>query len=214
MISNRQSFFLSFSVHAVIVVALVITGVLFAPRVLNRRTMELDLLAPVQTGHKEEGPQAPVKEELETPPEEKPTIIERPVEKPTFNPYGTIDPNKIPDVKKQDFKEYKPKRVAVESGGSTRAGSDYGNLIIAICKRNWTPPARGILGRPVPSTLVAITVARNGRIVGTRIERSSGNPALDRSVLDAVRASDPLPAFPRELSGAQQEFQVRFIPED
>jgi len=33
-------------------------------------------------------------------------------------------------------------------------------------------------------------------------------------VLEAVRLSDPLPAFPRELTGAQREFRVRFIPEE
>jgi len=211
MLTERQSFVVSFIAHAALIVALLITGVLLARRALGPRTIELDLLAPVQVGPDEsEG----AEEQPEEEPEEEVEIVEREVEEHTYDPNRSIDLDKIPKVTEEKFKPYEPKKISLSDGGSSAGGTNYGTLIIAACKKNWTPPGRGVLGRPVPSTDVEITVARDGRILSSRITGPSGNAALDRSVLEAIRLSNPLPAFPPELTGAQITFPITFIPEE
>ena len=218
MISNRQSFFVSFGLHAAVLIVLLLGGVMAARHALKSRPpIELDLLAPVETNA---GNQSAAEQPEETKPvekiepDEKPEIVERRVEDSTYNPASSVDLSDIPKIKREQFREYKPTKVSIEGTGAAGGGSNYGSLIVAACKRNWTPPGQGVLGRSAPNVLVSITVARDGRILGQRVVRSSGNAALDRSVLEAVEQSNPLPAFPRELTGVQRDFEIRFVPED
>jgi TonB family protein len=211
MLTERQAFLVSFAAHVAVIVALVTAGVLVARRALRPETMELDLLAPVQVGPRaNQGARTP--EEQPKPPEEEPKVVERTI--PEYNPNASINLDEIPKIKEEPFTPYKPKTITIGGDGSAAGGTSYGSLIIAACKRNWTPPGRGVLGRPVPSTDVEITVARDGQILSSRITGPSGNAALDRSVLEAIRLSNPLPAFPAELTGAQRTFPLTFIPED
>jgi len=42
---------------------------------------------------------------------------------------------------------------------------------------------------------------RQGRVLNTRLERSSGVPALDQEALSIPRRAQPLPAPPAEMPG-------------
>lgn len=210
-VTRRQSFLFSLSVHAGIIIALFITWVILARRPLKSTTMELDLLAPVQTGVEED--EGIEDEGIEEEPE--PEIVEREREDPTFDPKGTFDPSKIPDIKEETFNEYTPELRAVDRpGGLSPSEVTYVNLIVAEFKRNWekTKPARGVLGRQVPTVRVEITIRRDGRILGHRITRASGIPAVDSSVREAIRLSKP-PPFLREMRGMQQDFKIDFVLE-
>lgn len=206
MITQRQSFLVSLSFHLGLLVVLLVAGAIMARQIGKREPIELDLLAPVQVPNENRGAPEPRKE-----PEPEPTITKHVVEEQAFNPNASLDLSEIPTIPEENFDPYTPNiTVSTEGGG----GSNYAALIKAACTRNWTPPGRGVLGRPAPSTDVEITVARDGRILGHRITRPSGNAALDRSVAEAIERSNPLPAFPRELTGAQRNFQITFYPEE
>ena len=58
---------------------------------------------------------------------------------------------------------------------------------------NWQPPFSGI-GEEV--TTIYFKITREGEIQDEKIEKSSGNFALDQAALRAVRSSNPLPPLP------------------
>ena len=209
MLNERQSFLVSLTLHLGLLLVLLIAGALVARRIMGPKPIELELMAPVQVPNENQG--AP-----ETPdePEPEPVIEDHVVEEDTFNPNDSLNLDDIPDVEEETYKDWEPEPVPSDGGGPVDPATSYGQLIVAACKRNWIPPPPGVLGRSLPTTDVDVTVARTGRILSYKIVRSSGNAALDRSVLEAIRDSNPLPAFPRELTGVQRKFTVTFIPED
>jgi protein TonB len=208
MLSGRQSFLVSLSFHLGLLVVLLVAGALVAHKLGKRKPIELDLLPPV--------PARPQQEQGAPQPQEEPEpdITPHVIEDPSFNPNASLDLDDVPEVKEETYKEWEPKPVLPDDGGPVDPAASYGQLIVAACKRNWTPPPPGVLGRPLPTTDVNITVARTGQILDYTIVRASGNAAFDRSVLEAIRLSNPLPAFPRELSGAQDTFPVTFELDD
>jgi TonB family protein len=56
------------------------------------------------------------------------------------------------------------------------------------------------------TVLLRFTIARDGRLVEASIAKSSGVPALDRGLLDSLRAASPYPPLPPEIPGAQVTF--------
>ena len=214
MLSPRQSFLLSLGGHIGIVVVLLVAGLLLAQKIMGPRPVEVDLISTVAPGpdNDQGAPDAP---DVAPDTEPEPTIVEREVPKdPEFNPNQLTDMDKMPDIKKQDFTPIKPPVIGDGGGPPASAEDRYKALIRAACYSNWSPPGLGVLGRPVPETYVEITVARTGQILSHRITRESGNPRLDRTVEEAIRLSNPLPAFPPELTGTQKTFTIRFTPQD
>ncbi len=66
-------------------------------------------------------------------------------------------------------------------------------------------------GGPQPgSVLVGFTLSRTGRLTARRILRSSGKSALDESVLEAVRRSEPFPGAPKTAKGGHLRFAIPF----
>ena len=53
---------------------------------------------------------------------------------------------------------------------------------------------------------MALTIGRNGRVSGARLVRRSGNAAVDRAALSAVRLR--FPAFPSDIARASLSFTV------
>jgi protein TonB len=60
------------------------------------------------------------------------------------------------------------------------------------------------------SVVVSFGVSSSGGLSYARIAKSSGNAAIDRSVLAGVRASSPFPPPPAGASPAQLRFSVSF----
>ena len=57
---------------------------------------------------------------------------------------------------------------------------------------------------------VSISIARNGRVVASRIERRSGNPVLDRSVQQALDRVNFIAPFPEGSADEQRTFFINF----
>jgi len=223
MLSPRQSFLVSLGGHIAVVLVLLVGGLVVAHRIMRPEPIEVDLFSTLTPGAGDggggqEGPKEPEKQpEAEVEPE----IVEREVPKePTFDPTKSINLSEVPKVEHEELTPYEPSPTVRETGndstpdGSGPGGGSYAGLIKAACYRNWTPPPLGALGRTRPSTEIETIVERSGRIVSRRITRASGNAEFDRTVLEAIDLSNPLPAFPPELKGAQQTFNILFrIPE-
>jgi protein TonB len=69
---------------------------------------------------------------------------------------------------------------------------------MAVRKKRYPPVS--IARREQGSVEVAFTIDRRGRLISSRIARSSGFAALDNAALELVRQAQPLPLPPAGLS--------------
>jgi protein TonB len=94
------------------------------------------------------------------------------------------------------------------SGNNPGAGDDWLN---AARKRLFSVMTNPNAGREHPlygTALVAITVARDGRVLDAQIDKSSGIPYLDQSALQMVHDASPLPPLPDGIAGDSVSFTV------
>lgn len=99
-------------------------------------------------------------------------------------------------------------------GGGGRAGidaeaePDFGPYIAELqrrIRRNWAPPVEDRSKRVV----VLFTIARDGRLIGRRVQTSSGSAQADQAAMAAVSLSAPFRALPPNFKG--QNIDVQFI---
>jgi protein TonB len=57
---------------------------------------------------------------------------------------------------------------------------------------------------------LAFTLDRQGRVIASRIEKSSGSTALDEATLDLVRRAQPFPPPPPEMAGFEFSVPIRY----
>ncbi|OOY17795.1 TonB family protein [Thioclava sp. DLFJ4-1] len=95
--------------------------------------------------------------------------------------------------------------AATLSAGQIRSlmGSWGGEIRARIERAKQTPSGAGA-GRVV----VALNIARDGRLIGASVAQSSGHAALDRAALDAVRRAGRFPAAPQGLSKPSYSFSL------
>ncbi len=71
----------------------------------------------------------------------------------------------------------------------------YLSNMTSIFGRNWARPIKPDLDRTL-RTVIFFRVLKDGTLAEIELERSSGDPVLDRSALRAVQDSNPLPPLP------------------
>jgi len=87
------------------------------------------------------------------------------------------------------------KERAPEPAATEQSEPDYGDYMEAVQRRikdAWQPPP---LGQSL-TTVVHFAIARDGKVAGASVSKSSGNAEADRSALNALKtvSLDPLPA--------------------
>ncbi len=102
----------------------------------------------------------------------------------------------------------------IASGGGQSSGRTEGITIhlykldvYETIKRNWSYPAQDDKGL---AAIVELTVKNSGIILKTRMTQSSGNERFDKSVLKAIKLSDPLPVFPEGYRKTHEEIEINF----
>jgi protein TonB len=80
--------------------------------------------------------------------------------------------------------------------------------ISSALARHRTYPARLRAERIAGVVLLRFTVDRSGNVLARRVERSSGQPALDELALDLLARAAPLPPPPGDLPGPSIELVV------
>ena len=83
-------------------------------------------------------------------------------------------------------------------------GGDYDSRVTEKIRQQWLFPES--IDRDLEA-IVSIRVARDGSITIQKVEKSSGSPLFDRTVLRAIAKAGPLPQPPKEM-----EIVVRFRP--
>lgn len=93
--------------------------------------------------------------------------------------------------------------VAVPSTPPTYQGI----LIAQLDRHKRYPRAAEMRGEQGTPTL-RFTLARSGKVLAYKLDRSSGSKLLDQEALAMIQRADPLPPFPPEMAQAEQEFTV------
>ncbi len=88
--------------------------------------------------------------------------------------------------------------------GNVISGIGYGEKIGEEIRQYWAFPT---IGGEDLEAVISITVHADGKIKINKIEKSSGNPLFDRSVLNAINRASPVTPPPYEM-----EIGFRFKP--
>lgn len=96
---------------------------------------------------------------------------------------------------------------SVSPGERRSALKEWGGKIRAKVERSRRQAAGGGAGRVV----LALTVARDGRLVSAAIAESSGNAALDAAALQAARRAGRFAAAPSTLTDASYPFTLPLL---
>jgi TonB family protein len=94
----------------------------------------------------------------------------------------------------------------IGGGGEVFAG--YRDLVRSAYYRAWVAPENGSNKLALPE--VQIQVARDGTIISAELIGPSGETALDKSVLRALRGVPKLPPFPAASHDEQKTFRIQF----
>jgi len=113
---------------------------------------------------------------------------------------------------------------AIETGETGTGGASSGfmsikhkmyyNLIWQRIRSAWVLPEGALGGKKDLETIIAIRIAKDGRIEDIQFEKKSGNPHLDDSALRAIKKANPLPPLPPGFEGDKFDVGVRFTPSD
>jgi periplasmic protein TonB len=168
-------------------------------------------------------PEPPKLETIEqlppTPPQPTPIVAAPPKVEPKPEP-SPAKPQPVRDkrpVKKKLVEQStaaKAERVAPEqpspsSGASAAAAaSSYRARLIAHLQ-NFKRTPGATLDRDM-TALVSFTVTRNGRVVSSRLVRSTGMALLDQEASALLQRAQPLPAFPPEMREASIYFELPY----
>ena len=172
----------------------------------------------------------PPKPELKKP-EAKPEIkkpevkpeIKKPEVKPEVKPEAKPKPT-VPDFSKElsrETSDLKPRANAQQmanvaaaeaeqrASSNKRGLADYANKIRLRIKSKMTMLPPGIQGNP--EAVFEVKQLPTYEILDVQLKRSSGNPALDRVIENAIRNSSPLPK-PDEGIPFQRTLEIKYKP--
>ncbi|GAB1717970.1 MAG: cell envelope biogenesis protein TonB [Nitrobacter sp.] len=163
-------------------------------------------------------PEKPIEEKLEPEPDVKPVETEiKPPEQPKVEQAEVMLPPKVepkPQPKPKKKKQKKAPRTSAPPSSQTRradrAAAPAEGLSSSTSRASWHSALmahlnrykrfpRGATGAGVAT--VAFTIDRSGRVLSTRLMRSSGDAALDAEAASLPRRASPVPAPPPNVGG-------------
>ena len=117
---------------------------------------------------------------------------------------GTISiPEKKVKKKKTSKKREDPERRRLaairrieQKVARARLRERYFQMIQQRVKDEWAVPD-ALLTEEGLRAIIRVKIDKNGRILETKVEKSSGNPYFDRSALQAIARAEPLPPPPK-----------------
>lgn len=142
----------------------------------------------------------------------------KPVERPAPKPAVAAKPAPpAPAAKASDLDALLAQELQQEGAPGEEATASYIGAIQRALEQNWSRPPSA--SRNMEATVV-IRLLPNGELVGTAVVVSSGNPAFDRSVEQAVQRAAPFTNEIRDMPAAlfeqyfRQGIRLVFRPED
>jgi len=106
-------------------------------------------------------------------------------------------------------------QVVVDRSTRDKCLNDYALLTRDIIQRSWQTPLDLSSSNAVKGRIrINYTIGRNGDLKGVDLVMGSGNPQLDRSLIDAIRSAAPYPQFPDEIGSRAMLIRANFIVAD
>ena len=119
--------------------------------------------------------------------------------------------NKDIAIGKKDAAQRYGEKFSNTPDGGRRNEARYTALMGAFLKMRWTPfvPARAQLGDDKPEVVVFLSISGDGKLQAARIEKPSGNPAMDNAVLRLLE-SLKIQTLPKSPDGKPWSSRVIF----
>ena len=73
-------------------------------------------------------------------------------------------------------------------------------------KLNWNPPK----ANSTQKTVVSMKIAKDGRLISSKIKQSSGSPSTDRAALTAIELTTPFRPLPSNYNGQSVDIDFTF----
>lgn len=172
---------------------------------------------------------APLSPAASVQPVEEPPPPEPPRPQPQPEPPDAVPLPKPPPPKKKMMSRPQPQPVAqqavVESAAPIETPTPvaaprspvaepspaipaWQQALLAHLERHRRYPAAARQRRQEGISLVLFSIDRQGRVVTSRLQNSSGHPLLDQESLELLRRAQPLPPPPAEVAGDRVELSV------
>jgi TonB family protein len=110
---------------------------------------------------------------------------------------------------------FKPRRSGLRGGAYASAAvrgydlSPWANSVAAVIQGRWAVPH--LLTQTWSKTVeITVVILKNGRLFSAIISEPSDDRSFDRSALEAVEDSSPLPALPVDFPEASLEVSLVF----
>lgn len=145
--------------------------------------------------------------EAPSPPPEKPmsTPEKQPAPQENAKPLphkevARLEPPKREAERLQALRQAPPRHLNVEPGEHFESGDPYLNQLQALIERHRVyPRVVGPFGLPAEGTAAyEVAVDRSGRILGMKLDHSSGVVGIDQAVENMIRSSLPFPPLPAD----------------
>lgn len=181
-------------------------------------------------------PQAeePTETEVAPPPPPERQIVQAPSDtepRPTTRPKRPPKPQTMAKAKAKAEPQPKPKanlnsassesKRAAGTGARGAKGDNGANAEATLSKSaraslmsKWGSQIRATIARNVPrgtgkgTAVVHITLGGSGQLIATKLQKSSGNPAIDQAALRAVKNAGRFPPAPAALGSGRRSFAV------
>ena len=86
-----------------------------------------------------------------------------------------------------------------DTGGVPGAPADYMSRLRDWLERHKRYPRRAQNRREEGVATLFLVIDRDGRVLDSRVKRSSGYKSLDRATMSMVKRAEPLPKMPPEM---------------
>ena len=174
----------------------------------------------------------PEPEREEVPPEKPVEKVEEPELKPDNIPDvepEIVIPQPMPETEPTPREEPPPPPPAIQvpkvgeapvaaapsqgrlSTSKSNAVPAWKRQVVNLLERNKRYPAAARQRGERGITEISFSLDRQGRVVSSRIVRSSGSSALDQATLELVSRVQPFPAPPSEMAGIELTVPIRFM---
>lgn len=141
---------------------------------------------------------------------EKPTV-----EKAVTKPPKPAPPGAKPKAKSKAASANPSPSRASESRGAQSAPhvspAKWQSKVLAWLNRHKRYPAAARARKASGSAQVGFSIDASGRVISTRVTRSSGDADLDREALETIRRSSPVPAPPSEIAKPRMSLTVPVV---
>jgi periplasmic protein TonB len=131
---------------------------------------------------------------VEQPPDETPSVIPEPVQKP---------PEKV-----EEARPPAPVTAQRVKGGASRIEPSWQSSLVRQLQRNKRYPNDAQSRNEEGVVLLSFSLDRTGHVLARHIARSSGFADLDEEVMAMIMRAQPLPAFPASMPQPQLDLTV------